>query len=198
MWYQKKAEVYETSDFFEDGLVTRTPVENTVIRGSVKNDPLLYDGTENGAPAERFPFEVTKEKLVRGQDRYGHFCSPCHGQTGDGFGMVVQRGFKQPASFVDPRLLAASPGYFFQVIKVGYSAANGGKKLSGLGTSEGKKDFVHPVLMKKMGAEDVWATVAYIRALQRSQATPANELTSEEMNEVTNPKEVKEAAGGGH
>lgn len=198
MWYQKKVETYETSDFFEDGLATRLPVENTVMRGSIKDDSLLFEGTEGGAPAERFPFAVTKEKLERGQDRYGHFCSPCHGQTGDGSGMIVQRGYKQPVSFADPRLIAAPPGYFFQVISIGYSAANGGKKLSGINTSQGTKDYVHPVLLKKMGAEDVWATIAYIRALQRSQATPAGSLTPEEMDEVTNPKKQEEAAGGGH
>jgi hypothetical protein len=198
MWYQKKVENYETSDFFEDGVATRLPVENTVIRGSIKDDSLLYDGMENGATAVRFPFAVTKESLERGQDRYGHFCAPCHGQTGDGFGMIVQRGFKQPLPFTDPSLMAASPGYFFRVLSVGYSAANDGKKMSGLNTSEGKTDYVHPVLLKKMGAEDVWATIAYIRALQRSQATPASTLTPDEMEEVTNPKKHEEAAGGGH
>lgn len=198
MWYQKKSETYEQSDFFADGRATRLPVPNTVIRGSIKNDSLLYDGMENGAVATRFPFEVTKEKLERGQDRYGNFCSPCHGQTGDGFGMIVQRGFKQPLPMTDPHLMSAPPGYFFQVMKVGYSAANGFKKMAGLNESAGKTDYVHPVLLKKMGAEDVWATIAYIRALQRSQATPANTLTPEEMDEVMNPKKDEEAAGGGH
>lgn len=198
MWYQKKAETYEPSDFFEDGRTNRLPVENTVMRGSIKDDALLYDGMEGGAVATRFPFAVTKEKLERGQDRYGHFCSPCHGQTGDGFGMVVQRGFKQPLAFTDASLMAAPPGYFFQVLRVGYSEANGGKKLSGINTSEGKTDYVHPPLIKKMGAADTWATIGYIRALQRSQATPAGSLTPEEMEEVTNPTKHEEAAVGGH
>jgi hypothetical protein len=197
MWYQKKAETYEQSDFFEDGRTNRLPVENTVIRGSIKEDELLYEGTEGGAVATRFPFAVTKETLLRGQDRYGHFCSPCHGQTGDGFGMVVQRGYKQPLAFTEQHLMAAPPGYFFRVISVGYSAANGGTKMSGINTSEGKTDYVHPVLLKKLGAEDVWATIAYIRALQRSQSTPAGSLTPEEMEEAINPKK-EEAAGGGH
>ncbi|MDQ2985625.1 MAG: hypothetical protein M3R13_02750 [Armatimonadota bacterium] len=196
MWYQKKVETYEKSDFFEDGIATRLPVEGTVIQGSLRDDSLLYDGTENGAPAARFPFPVTKEKLERGQDRYGHFCLPCHGATGDGLGMVVQRGFKQPSAFTAPHLMSATPGYLFLVLKVGYSEANGGTKLSGINTSEGKEDFVHPPLLKKMGAEDVWATIAYIRALQASQSAPASSLTPEQMEEVTNPK--KEAAGGGH
>ena len=42
--------------------------------------------------------------LLRGRDRFDIFCSPCHGQTGDGDGMVVRRGYKQPTSYHVDRL----------------------------------------------------------------------------------------------
>src|SRR5687768_15236596 len=90
MWYQKKVETYESSEFFADGVSTRMPVDGTVARGSIKGDKLMYEGMENGERATRFPFEVTVEKLERGRNRYDAFCMPCHGVTGDGFGMVVQ------------------------------------------------------------------------------------------------------------
>ena len=199
MWYQKKVETYESSEFFADGVSTRVPVEGTVARGSVQDDKLMYEGTENGAEATRFPFAVTTEKLERGRDRYDSFCMPCHGITGDGFGMIVQRGFKQPQPFTAAHLLAASPGYFFRVLKVGYSEANNGEKLSGLNDSQGTTDYVHPPLLKKLGAEDAWATIAYIRALQVSQNTPAGELSPEELEKVRTPKTEKvEEASGGH
>jgi hypothetical protein len=199
MWYQKKVETYESSEFFADGVSTRVPVEGTVARGSIQNDKLMHEGTENGVESTRYPFAVTSEKLERGRNRYDSFCMPCHGITGDGFGMVVQRGFKQPQPFTAAHLLAASPGYFFRVLKVGYSAANNGKKLSGLNESQGTTDFVHPPLLKKLGAEDAWATIAYIRALQMSQDTPASELTPEELEKVRTPKAEKvEEASGGH
>ena len=197
MWYQKKVETYETSAFFEDGNSTREPVQGTVARGTIRDDKLMYEGTENGASATRFPFEVTKEVLERGRNRYDSFCLPCHGVTGDGMGMIVQRGFKQPPAFTADHLMSAPPGYFFAVLRVGYTAANGGTKLSGLNTSEGTTDYVHPPLLKKLGAEDAWATIAYIRALQISQSTPIDSLTPEEMEKVRNPK-AEEAADGGH
>lgn len=199
MWYQKKVETYESSEFFADGVSTRVPVEGTVAHGSVQDDKLMYEGTESGTEATRFPFAVTTEKLERGRDRYDSFCMPCHGITGDGFGMIVQRGFKQPQPFTAAHLLAASPGYFFRVLKVGYSEANNGEKLSGLNDSQGTTDYVHPPLLKKLGAEDAWATIAYIRALQVSQNTPAGELSPEELEKVRTPKTEKvEEASGGH
>lgn len=196
MWYQKKVETYEASEFFEDGVSTRMPVEGTVAIGSIRDDKLMYEGTENGATAARFPFEVTKERLERGRERYDTFCMPCHGVTGDGFGMVVQRGFKQPQPFTAAHLIAAPPGYFFRVLKVGYSAANDGTKMSGLNTSEGTTDFVHPPLLKKLVAEDTWATIAYIRALQASQSASIDSLAPDEQESVRNPKVVEDANGG--
>jgi hypothetical protein len=198
MWYQKKVETYETSDFFADGIATRLPVEGTVAQGTIRDDKLMYEGTENGATAARFPFPITKERLERGRDRYDAFCMPCHGATGDGMGMIVQRGFKQPEALTAAHLVSAPPGYYFRVLKVGYSAANGGTKLSGINDSEGKTDFVHPPILKKLKAEDAWATIAYIRALQLSQDAPLDELTPEEIDKIRNPQPKKEAASGGH
>jgi hypothetical protein len=198
MWYQKKVETYESSEFFEDGYSTRMPVAGTVARGSIQDDKLMHEGTENGAEATRYPFEVTVEKLQRGRNRYDAFCMPCHGITGDGFGMIVQRGFKQPEPFTAAHLMSANPGYYFRVLKVGYSEANGGTKLSGLNESQGKTDFVHPPLLKKLGAEDAWATIAYIRALQVSQDTAVGDLSPEELEKVREPKTEEVPASGGH
>ena len=60
----------------------------------------------NGEPVQTLPAQVKVDKalLDRGQERYNIYCSPCHSPLGDGNGMVVQRGFKRPASFHDPRL----------------------------------------------------------------------------------------------
>jgi len=45
------------------------------------------------------PPHVTAALLARGQDRYRIFCTPCHAETGDGQGRVVQRGFPRPPAF---------------------------------------------------------------------------------------------------
>src|SRR5690242_21697950 len=84
------------SAFFTDGSSARMPVANTVSRNPLQDtDELLYTGKINGALANEFPMPVTAALMARGQDRYNIFCAPCHGRTGEGNGMVVQRGMRQ-------------------------------------------------------------------------------------------------------
>jgi mono/diheme cytochrome c family protein len=85
--------------------------------------------------------------VKRGQERFDIFCSVCHGYTGDGDGMVVQRGFPHPPSFHSPRLIAAPDQHFVDVITNGH------------GVMYSYADRV-PVA-------DRWAITAYIRALQK-------------------------------
>jgi mono/diheme cytochrome c family protein len=87
--------------------------------------------------------------MARGQERFNIFCSPCHGRTGLGDGMVVQRGYRRPPSFADDRLRQAAVGHFFDVITNGFGAM--------------------PDYAAQIKAEDRWAIVAYIRALQLSE-----------------------------
>ena len=68
----------------------------TVPRGGCDDDELLDDrqGRRRSA-ATVFPFAITRADLDRGQERFNIYCAPCHGKTGDGNGMVVQRGYRQ-------------------------------------------------------------------------------------------------------
>ena len=96
-----------------------------------------------------FPLPVTQELVARGQDRFNIFCTPCHSQLGDGQGMIVKRGFRQPPSFHIDRLRQAPVGHFFDVITNGFGAM--------------------PDYSTQITPQDRWAIVAYIRALQLSQ-----------------------------
>jgi mono/diheme cytochrome c family protein len=120
------------------------------------SDTLLLAGTENGQPANRFPFPVTRDVLVRGHDRFEVFCAPCHGRTGYGDGMVVRRGFIPPPSFHTDTLRQAPVGHLFQVATEGFGAM--------------------PSYAKQVPARDRWAVVAYIKALQLSQHADASTL----------------------
>ena len=60
--------------------------------------------------------------MARGRERFDIFCSPCHGRTGGGDGMVVRRGYRQPPSFTIERLRQPPAGYFFDVITNGFGA----------------------------------------------------------------------------
>ena len=89
-----------------------------------------------------------------GQQRFNIYCSPCHGEAGDGNGMVVQRGYKHPPSYHIDRLRKAPLGYFFDVMTNGFGAM--------------------PDYAEQVPAKDRWAIAAYIRALQLSQnASPS-------------------------
>ena len=53
-------------------------------------------------------------------ERFDIFCSPCHGRTGEGQGMIVARGFKNPSTFHVDRLRNERAGYFFDVMTNGF------------------------------------------------------------------------------
>lgn len=160
MYDQPKYEPLQRSDFFRDQRSARTPPAGTVARGHLRDDPHLYDGLENGAPATSFPFVVTREVLARGQERYNIFCMPCHDMAGTGNGMVVQRGYKRPVSFHDQRLRDSPPGYFYIAIKNGFGQM--------------------PDYADQIPVRDRWAIVAYIRALQYSWNASIDDVPPEE------------------
>ena len=115
-----RVEANEATDAFEDGRGNRPLVEGTVARGWLNDDEQLTTGKVDGKLVDEFPFPVTREVLERGQQRFNAFCTPCHGKTGMGNGMIVQRGLKPPPSFHDQRLRAAPAGYYFDVMSNGF------------------------------------------------------------------------------
>jgi mono/diheme cytochrome c family protein len=136
------------SAFFNDDRSVRPVVEGTVARGQLHDDELMYTGKLNGEDATIFPVAVDASVMARGQERFNIFCSPCHGRTGQGDGMVVQRGYPRPPSLHEDRLRDAPVGHVFDVITNGFG--------------------VMPDHAAQIKADDRWAICAYIRALQLS------------------------------
>ncbi len=97
--------------------------------------------------------------MRRGRERFNINCAVCHGESGYGghgdtaHGIVGRRGMIGIASYHQDRLREAPDGYLFDVI------TNGKNTMSAMG---------HQV----PSAQDRWAIVAYIRALQLSQHAP--------------------------
>lgn len=155
LFNQPKHKPLSASDFFEDGRAARPAVRGAVARGHLNLDTHLHEGKVDGILVTTFPFPITADVMRRGRERYNIFCAPCHDRVGQGTGMIVRRGFRQPPSFHINRLRAAPAGHFYDVIT------------NGLGAMTDYSDRI-PV-------EDRWAIVAYIRALQLSQkAAPAD------------------------
>ncbi|MBI4264378.1 MAG: cytochrome c [Acidobacteria bacterium] len=160
-------EPLEASAFFADGRSARPAVTNTVARGTLRADELLYRGKIGGQLADVFPMPVTAAMIARGQERFNVFCSPCHGRTGQGNGVVVQRGFRAPPSFHEERLRNAPVGYFFDVETNGFGAM---------------QDYAAQVPVA-----DRWAIIAYIRALQLSQQATADDVPADRRTDLDRP-----------
>jgi mono/diheme cytochrome c family protein len=163
MFDQPKMRPLQASTFFSDGRASRPLPEDTVPRGAPLGDDLLSTGRVGGEAVDRFPFPVTSTVLDRGEERFNVFCSPCHGRTGNGDGMIVQRGFKVPPSFNSDRLRQAPAGHFFEVMTRGF------------GVMYDYRSRITP--------EDRWAIAAYIRALQLSQHAGADDLDAAKAEE---------------
>ena len=212
---QPKYIAYRSSSFFRDGLSARPLVDGTVPRGWLRADTQFYTGKINragtapppGAPnnqgdkgprisgqssgganvqsagaasqadVDTFPFPVTLEVVNRGQERYQIFCSMCHGMTGYGDGMVVRRGYRKPPSYHTDQLRNAPVGHFFDVITNGWGAM--------------------PNYAAQIPAQDRWAIIAYIRALQLSeQGAPAQAGPEGAPPNPTDTKNSNSRAGG--
>src|SRR6266545_20870 len=150
MYDQAKAKPLSESEFFANGQNARPLPPDTVARGFLREDKAMYAGLgPDGKFVTELPVPLTRALMERGHERFDIFCSPCHGKQGNGLGMIVTRGFKQPSSFHTDRLREQSIGYFFDVMTQGF------------GQMSSYASQVRP--------EDRWAIAAYIRALQFSQ-----------------------------
>jgi mono/diheme cytochrome c family protein len=173
---QPKMKPYRATAFFQNGMSSRPPVPGTVARGYLRADTEFFTGKKSGTRAatsaagqqaappgataaqgtiaypddvEEFPLPITYDVVKRGKERYEIFCSACHGMTGNGDGLIVRRGFRRAASFHSDSLRQAPVGHYFDAVTNGWGAM--------------------PSYAAQIPAQDRWAIVAYIRALQLSQ-----------------------------
>src|SRR5262249_39613929 len=82
-------------------------IDKTVDDEQLDPNSYLLTGRQNGVTlGNALPFKPDNihDFLLRGQQRYNIYCTPCHSLTGDGYGMIVQRGYKRPPTFHQDRL----------------------------------------------------------------------------------------------
>jgi mono/diheme cytochrome c family protein len=168
----------EKSDFFTDRRTSRELIEGTVARGQLRADDAYYTGKVDGTPLAALPAGITLDKALveRGQSRFNIYCAPCHSQTGEGDGMVVRRGYKQPPSLHDPRLRAQPLGYFYDVITRGFGQM--------------------PDYAAQIQPKDRWAVAVYLKALQLSQHATVEDVPAEERGNLDKPAEGAKPAAG--
>jgi mono/diheme cytochrome c family protein len=152
------------SAFFGDDRSARAFVPGTVARGHLREDTLLYTGKVGSEDADVFPFPIDSQVMARGRERFDIFCSPCHGRTGAGDGLVVRRGYRRPPSYHDDRLREAPVGHFFDVMTNGFGAM--------------------PDHASQIPVRDRWAIAAYIRALQLSAHATMDDVPAPERGKL--------------
>jgi mono/diheme cytochrome c family protein len=161
---QEKVGNYSVSEFYDDKLAMREPPAGTVPRERFVRNEAFTTGKTTASSGEAsyvttFPLRVDRPLLELGRRRFDIICATCHGPVGDGDSIVArQMALRPPPSLHNYSNRA--PGYIFEVITKGFG------------------------LMASYAAEipvrERWAVVAYVRALQISQASPLDMAPPEE------------------
>ena len=165
---------------FADGQSAREPIAGTIARGKLHEDKSFVTGFDaDGKLVTMLPATLTKDgkklstttdlKVVLkwGQERFDAFCSHCHGASGDGQGMITERGLilrRAPANYHTDRLRKMPIGHFFDA------------QTKGFGIMMSSAARVNP--------DERWAITAYIRALQLSHNVPQAKLSPEDLNKL--------------
>ncbi len=179
---QAKFKDQRASVLFADGRSMRPPVPGTVARGDLQHDDHFFRGIVGEAWSTTFPLHklpVDDALLDRGQQRFGVYCAPCHGLTGDGQGLVNQRAIELGGAWVPPANLHEAQyreralGHLFNTI------SNGIRSMPQYG------DAIPPA--------DRWAIVAYVRALQRSQFATIDDVPAAERAQMPSAARPAEA-----
>jgi hypothetical protein len=167
MYDQPRGDTFEATPLFDNGTWARTPPPQTIPRDAILTDDVLLTGKRGTNLANAFPFRIERRHLERGRESYDVYCRPCHGATGDGNGIIPQRGFPAPPSFHETRLRSAPVGHFYDVIGNGFG--------------------VMYSYASRVPVTNRWEIAAYIRALQLSRNARLEDVPPEDRVALDNP-----------
>ena len=159
MVFQDRFNAQQENPFFDDNMAMRMPVEGTVSRGNLRLETAVYEGLDDeGNFVDENPFDLTRDFLYRGKDRYDVYCQVCHGGTGNGQGIIMTGNF----GYVPAPTFHREDSYNMSDGEIYSAIANGIRTM--------------PSYASQIKVEDRWAIVAYVRALQQSQNVPQSEM----------------------
>jgi mono/diheme cytochrome c family protein len=170
---QPKYKAQRENTIFADGRADREALPGTVAVGHLNEDDHFFRGRADGGWARTFPaqVELTEATMARGKERFGIYCTPCHGQGGLGDGMVHKRaeglaqgGWIQPSNVTQEYLRVMPVGELYNAI------TNGVRNM--------------PAYGPQIAPEDRWAIVMYLRALQRGQAGALTDVPESERSSL--------------
>lgn len=146
MDHQPKLIAQEASDFFYDGGAMQLPVPGTVAREDVLDPELAAGKTADGSWVAEPPLEVDDAFLARGRERYGIYCTPCHGENGAGRGILLTYASYQCADLSQDRLVQMTDGELFDILTHGVGQM--------------------PSFAGRIPPEDRWAIITHVREIQ--------------------------------
>ncbi len=139
--------------FFADDRGMRMPPDGTVPRGDM---PILSDSPQSGGRSLINPLPISARVLERGRHMFDLHCAVCHDRLGTGKPWLGSGYQAQPADLQSSTLRSVPDGYIYWVISQGYGPM--------------------PAHAADISPDDRWAIVRYIRALQRSQDAPEQDV----------------------
>lgn len=190
---QMKVRAQSPLNFFADGRGPRMPINGTVpigyempkaqpAVGAVETMPHGFsvgtDYIDTGKMGDHWgtgiPIPVTPQLLRRGRERFSITCVMCHGATATGNGITKSYGLATVVTLQDDRIRKMADGEIFNTI------TNGKNTMMAYGSN--------------IMVQDRWAIIAYLRALQRSQAGTVADVPPEHRAELDKPGEAKPEA----
>lgn len=152
MMNQNRVNAQSKSLFYADSFGMRKPVEGTVARNYI---PYEYKGLAAPVVPLSNPLTPTNEVMNLGKKRFLTFCSPCHGNLGDGDSRL--RGqFPNPPSLHSEKVRGWLDGNIYHVIVNGQN--------------------VMPSYASQLSRDERWAVIHYIRALQKAKNASPSEI----------------------
>ena len=162
MDYQNKLSAQEGSSIFANGEGMRSPVEGTVARGYM---PYPYEGEANPMQVLSNPTIPTKQILDLGKRKFLTFCSPCHGNFGNGDSRL-QGQFPNGPTLHSDKIINYPDGRIYHIITNGQNAM--------------------PSYARQITRNERWAIVDYIRVLQRAENAKESDLKLANKESVSN------------
>ena len=175
---QAKSNAQSTSDFFGNGQAAQLPVAGTIPMGwevpavaasaggkaNLDGYAFANDYLSTGRIGEFYghgmPEEITVDVsfLEQGQEKFGIYCAICHGESGNGAGVISKYGILPTNLIIAP---VADPvqrpdGNIYDVV------VNGKGLMGAYGAN--------------LTLKDRWSIVAYVRTLQQRKSMPAAEV----------------------
>ncbi len=172
MDFQPKAGAQDDFGIFVDDRATQLYPDGTVARGadSLRESDEFFRGIKGDDWTHAFPKEVplTMTTMKRGENRYKIYCAPCHGQSGDGQGVIANRadavgapttGWSPPSNLLEAQYVKIPHGQIFNTISYGIRTM--------------------PGYRAQIPEADRWAIVFYLRALQRAECESASNIEAD-------------------